>query len=368
MDTNQTNVQAPENEIEMIPETPIDKKDIEKRVKKSYNAAGAALLIQLGVATMITSAISGILSFIFTLDVMLNQGIEDPVLVIEMVTEKLTAPLIMLAMTVVSYLAANLFAYFIGNAFTKKNYNAKLFGKIQMKPLDCILAVLAVLGIQMVSVLIQTLVINLTGMNGVDETTASLLSFSDNILQNVLMVVYTVIIAAITEELLCRGVVMKSLSPVSPSFALVASSALFGIMHGNFNQMFNGFLLGLVIGYAAIKSKSIFLPIILHMAANGHAMVMGFLEYKLGKSFLPIETVYIIVLAAVGVAAAVLLYVRCGKPNETDGYPCTTKLEGIDGLEDKSGLTWKALFKTPCFWIFTAVYFATAVMMMTPIA
>ncbi len=342
--------------------------DTEKNIKKCYNHACIAMLIQFAVASAISVLITFGASVIFTVKTMAQSGATDPTLLIQDIAIKLTDPVFLLISTALSYLIANLLSYFIGNAMVKNRYNARLFGKLHFKPLDIVLVILSVLGIQMVSMLIQVFTESVTNMSGIDETTAQMMAFSDNMLQNVVLVLYTVVIAAITEELLMRGIVLKALSPISKTFALFASSLLFGLMHGNFNQMFNGFLLGMVIGYAALKSRSLWLPMIIHMCANAHAMILSLLEYKLGKSIEAFESVYVIALALIGVAAAVLLVIRNGKPNERDGYPVTTELAGKDTLESTAGLTWKALFKAPCFWIVSLIYIGSALLMMTPAA
>ncbi len=340
-----------------------------RRVRKLYNSASLSLLIQFGIAT----AISGAISAVYTMVVMIRLAIQNidmaPDALITLMTEQtmdaILDPTFLLLTTAISYLIANLAAYFLGNLMTRKHHRARLFGGIRMRPLDCVLAVLSVLGIQMLSALVQSVVMEITHISGIDENTAGMLTFSDDILQNILMVVYTVVIAAVTEELLCRGVLLRAFSVKSTAFALFASSLLFGVMHGNFNQMFNGFLLGLVIGYAALKSRSLWLPILLHMCANGHAMLLGFFEYKLGESFALPETVYIIALAIIGVAATVVLFLRNGKPNdETDGFPVTATIEELATVENPRGLTWLTLIKSPAFWIFNVIYFSTAVLLL----
>ncbi len=348
---------------------PLHDKSVRKKLRKLYNSACLTLLFQL----LISTAISGVISFIYSFVLTVATLVQNPSIpmeeLIEHVTDASLNPLLLIITTTVSYLIANVLSYFIGNAMTNKHRKVKLFGKIQMKPLDCVLSVFAIIGIQMISALIQSLIMSLTGLSGVDETTASILSFSDNIFQNIVLVLYTVIIAAITEELICRGVIIKAFGAKSATFALFASALVFGIMHGNFNQMFNGFLLGLVIGYAALKSRSIILPIILHMCANGHAMILAVFEYAFGEQILIPELIYMCVMAVAGIVAIVLLLVRNGMPkNEADGYPVVYTVDGIEKLENQKGLAWGTLFKSVSFWIFTAIYTIIALISVTALA
>lgn len=323
-----------------------------------------AMLFQFLIANAIVIICSTVYSVILTVQAM-TEGISDAAALTERITE-LMNPTVTIALNAVAFLIANPVAYHIGNVMTKKYYRAKAFGGIKLPAADCVLAVLAIVGLQGFSLLVQYGIMAVTKMSGINETTAEMFSFSDNTVQNVIMVVYFVFIAAITEELLCRGIVLKLLSPVSKTFAVIASAVLFGIMHGNFNQMFNGILLGLVLGYAAVKSKSLWLPIICHMAANTNAMVLSYFEYKKGEDFFNTEIIYAVVLTVIAIIAIVLLLKRNGNVDEeNDGYPVEQALEVSD--EEKPACKWKALLATPCFWIFVVIYFFTALIMLTPI-
>lgn len=85
----------------------------------------------------------------------------------------------------------------------------------------------------------------------------------------------TVCIAApVTEEFLFRGVLLKSLSRYGNLFAAVISSLLFGIMHGNFQQMPFAFMIGLVLSYLVLKTGSIQYAILLHLINNTVSTVL----------------------------------------------------------------------------------------------
>lgn len=81
------------------------------------------------------------------------------------------------------------------------------------------------------------------------------------------MVLYVGIVAPIAEEIIYRGFVLKSLTRFGKWFAIVVSSILFGLVHGNIIQTPFAFLVGLVLGYVAIE-YSIWWSIVLHMINN----------------------------------------------------------------------------------------------------
>jgi Predicted metal-dependent membrane protease len=81
------------------------------------------------------------------------------------------------------------------------------------------------------------------------------------------MIIYTCIIAPIFEEFLYRGAVLRSFEKYGRRFAIIVSAMLFGLMHGNFYQIFMAAGIGIILGYLATE-YSIKLTIILHMINN----------------------------------------------------------------------------------------------------
>lgn len=80
-------------------------------------------------------------------------------------------------------------------------------------------------------------------------------------------VVYAAI-PALCEEFLVRGVLMGVLRPLGDGLAIVASAAVFGIMHGNLMQAPSAFAAGLLFGYVAIKTGSLWPGVIAHFINN----------------------------------------------------------------------------------------------------
>ena len=96
-------------------------------------------------------------------------------------------------------------------------------------------------------------------------------------------VLVSVVFAPIFEEILCRGIVLESYrSKYGLWVALLCSSLFFGIIHGHITAAFSAAILGLVLGYAYIRTNSIFSVIILHAMNNGLALVL--MAFGLGES------------------------------------------------------------------------------------
>lgn len=84
---------------------------------------------------------------------------------------------------------------------------------------------------------------------------------------NLSMFLYAGILAPVTEEILFRGLIQKSLMPYGRNFAIFVSAFTFGVFHGNLVQSPFAFLVGLVLGYVAAE-YSIGWAMLLHMINN----------------------------------------------------------------------------------------------------
>ncbi len=69
----------------------------------------------------------------------------------------------------------------------------------------------------------------------------------------VAMFLYACIFGPIAEEILFRGLILRLLQPYGRKFAIVISSMLFGLFHGNIFQVPFAFFTGLVMGYVALE-------------------------------------------------------------------------------------------------------------------
>lgn len=98
-----------------------------------------------------------------------------------------------------------------------------------------------------------------------------------------LYVLYLAVFPAFLEEFLFRGVIMQSLRRFSDSFALVVSSVLFGLVHGNLIQAPNAFLLGLCIGYFVLRTNNLFTGIVLHFVNNLISLLLQYAVQDLSE-------------------------------------------------------------------------------------
>ncbi len=89
-----------------------------------------------------------------------------------------------------------------------------------------------------------------------------------------LLLAVTLIVAPIVEEIVFRGVLISSLGKViTPIGALIVTSVLFGISHGNIVQGLYSFLLGLVLGFVRIRSRNLSNSILMHITFNASNVI-----------------------------------------------------------------------------------------------
>lgn len=140
----------------------------------------------------------------------------------------------------------------------------------------------------------------LTMMEGLETMSAGSDSFS--------MFLYVGVLAPVTEELLCRGLVQRTLMPFGKRTAIVGSAFLFGMFHGNILQAPYAFLVGLVLGYVAAE-YSIGWAMVLHMINN---LVLGDMLTRLTEGLGDVAFALILwgILLACAVGAIVTLVRR----------------------------------------------------------
>lgn len=81
--------------------------------------------------------------------------------------------------------------------------------------------------------------------------------------------IYAIIIAPISEELIFRGVTMGYAAKIMPFWvANIFQAFLFGLFHGNVVQGTYAFVVGLFCGYVCYRGGSIYLSILFHMLFN----------------------------------------------------------------------------------------------------
>lgn len=176
----------------------------------------------------------------------------------------------------------------------------------RMTPRSALTLIAAMLLIQCVTNSIAMLLQKVLGLMGVQLKSASMDGINGMVSESWLMVIAVVVVGPLVEEIVCRGLVMRSLAGRDKMFALMTSAVLFGLMHGDVLQGIFAVMLGMLLGYVAME-YSLMWAVALHCVTNAFATFMTQVAAKQ-----PPEVVGVIglVLIALYIASAVLLFRR----------------------------------------------------------
>ena len=147
------------------------------------------------------------------------------------------------------------------------------------------------------------------------EQTLKMESFSEFLL-SILLVGLS---AAVGEELLFRGIVQRYLvaNTSSPHIGILIASLLFGIFHMQLSRFLPLTFLGLLLGYSYYYTKSIWVPILLHLANNGIQVIGAYVSMQQGEltdiDQLPDQPYYFAVISALITGA--IFYVAANRSN-----------------------------------------------------
>lgn len=99
-----------------------------------------------------------------------------------------------------------------------------------------------------------------------------------------LSLIATAVVPPLVEEFACRGLILGSLRKYGDGFAVLISSVLFGLMHGNFDQMPFAFMVGLVLGLIVVKTDSLWIAVAVHAANNFISVAFEYLLSGLSQN------------------------------------------------------------------------------------
>lgn len=114
-----------------------------------------------------------------------------------------------------------------------------------------------------------------------DQSSLSL-STDGSLSANILYVISVACVPAFVEEFLFRGVLFGALRKYGDGFAILISSLLFGLMHGNIVQIPFAFIGGLALAFLVMYTGSIIPAMLLHFANNFYAVIGDIVTTQFG--------------------------------------------------------------------------------------
>ena len=131
-----------------------------------------------------------------------------------------------------------------------------------------------------------------------------------------ILVFLMVVVAAVVEEFLVRGIMYDALKPYGAGVAIIISSVIFGLMHGSLQMFFYTTVLGFALGYIRYATDSLLVVTILHAMINavaaGLMFFLSLIEITDGENVLIISLshVYMVAMLALVVLGIVAIIKR----------------------------------------------------------
>ena len=137
----------------------------------------------------------------------------------------------------------------------------------------------------------------------------------------ILQFIVLALVPAFCEEFLFRGVILSNLMPYGKGLAIIVSSVLFGLMHGNFYQFLYTTAAGLVLGYIYVLTDSIWCSVLMHLINNSLSVLQLAIYGRFADEMATV--VWMIVEGIVfilGLVSIVYLVLKHGKRRSPEKY------------------------------------------------
>lgn len=123
------------------------------------------------------------------------------------------------------------------------------------------------------------------------------------------------VVPPLCEEFAVRGVVMQPLRKYGDWFAIIISSIVFAVMHGNLIQAPFAFIAGIFLGFVACKTNSLLTGMLIHFLNNAFSIFLEFLLEDVSSTTVQ-NVVYYAVIGAfffIGAICCLILAYKYGK-------------------------------------------------------
>lgn len=196
----------------------------------------------------------------------------------------------------------DIIAIIIGIKATKIKIKQDIFLKIKVTKTFVFLGAISCIGVGMISniiFVIYSLVFKRFGITIPEPD----FSFPTQRIYLMLFLMYVCFLGPILEEIIFRGFILKSMQRYGNLTAILVSSILFSMFHLNLVQFVNPVLMGIVLGFIAIKSESIIPSIIAHVFNNS----ITFIAAAISLLKIPLlQGIFFSIYTAVGVIVFIL--------------------------------------------------------------
>lgn len=285
-----------------------------KNLKRAYRKSGWLMIFQFVLSNILGGLTVQLILWLMT---MLNPAANGTA-----VGDYIRSSSILVSINMMTYIICNVGIAAIGMKWGGIKYTSlvrtKDFG-IGRAFQYCMIALL----MWTISLYIKTGVSNIFLQYGIDIV-PDMSGVANTHLGKTVNILYTCMLAPLTEELFFRGVLLRTLAKSNQRFAIFASAFFFGLVHGNLQQFIIAFLLGIFLAHITIKHGSIIPSVTVHMFINIVTSIIGAVA---GISTAASLICYLILLAA-ALLGMILLLVFLSR----DKLPSTTPKQARRGV------------------------------------
>lgn len=185
-----------------------------------------------------------------------------------------------------------LIAIFIGFRITKLSFKRDLFCKNKSKAGFTALACFACIGTGIISSIVYLIYSTLLGAGGVSIPEPDFNMPNNNSFMLIVFLSYVCIIGPVLEEIIFRGLILKSMKRYGNFTAVITTSILFAMFHLNLVQFVQPILIGMILGFVTLKSESIIPAIIIHIFNNTAVFFMSEVLSQQNTLTLIISSIY----------------------------------------------------------------------------
>ena len=209
---------------------------------------------------------------------------------------------ISIGISLLSFLLANLITFFVGSRIS----HFRIRDYFQDKDLrtGSLLRYIAIgLWLQLLLGYAAELLSKLFANSGFHLTAAPDLSAGDSMTKLLLTVLYSCLVAPLTEELVFRGVILKNFSRVSQRLGIFLSAFFFALAHENLPQGILAFFLGIFLAYITISHNSLVPAMVVHFCVNLVTVIFPYLSSLMPNAAGTINGIYMLCVLLFGTAA-----------------------------------------------------------------
>ncbi|MBR6242568.1 MAG: CPBP family intramembrane metalloprotease [Ruminococcus sp.] len=191
-----------------------------------------------------------------------NKGVDDTLIINYMKSSSIFAGLNLLI-----FMTVNVLFGFIGLKMTKTDtvHLVRTYDFSAGKAVEyCICA----LTLWTASVLFGVFVSDIFSKYGYDTNVIDLDGVATSPLGSAIMIIYTCVIAPVTEEFFFRGMLLRVFGRANQRFAVFATAIFFGLSHGNLSQFILAFIVGVFLAHITLLHGSIIPSVIVHIFIN----------------------------------------------------------------------------------------------------